>query len=174
MNTKNNRRHRMSIDLIENAFMELLQTKELQKITVSELCQLADVNRSTFYANYLDVYDLADKLREKLYKAFEEEFPGLSNETRQYGSLRVFRHIKENQMLYKTFFKLGYDELVDTSVYDIEQATKDFDNKHIKYHVEFFRHGFNAIVKMWLNGGCVESPEEMAEIVKREYAGRGY
>lgn len=56
--------------------------------------------------------------------------------------------------------------------YDIQQAKRHFDNQHIEYHVEFFRSGLNAIVKMWLAGGCKESPEEMEKIIRSEYQGR--
>lgn len=52
------------------------------------------------------------------------------------------------------------------------RAQSDFGNKHIEYHIEFFRNGINAIIKMWLESGCKESPEEMAEILKSEYTNR--
>ena len=35
-----------------------------------------------------------------------------------------------------------------------------------------FRQGFNAIVKMWLLGGCRETPEDMAQIIRSESRGR--
>ena len=54
----------------------------------------------------------------------------------------------------------------------IRSEPKNFENKHIKYHIAFFRNGINAIIKMWLAGGCVETPEEMADIIKQEYKGR--
>ena len=66
MNTKNNKRRQDSQDRIETAFMELLKVKDLNKITVAEICKLAPCNRSTFYANFLDVFDLADTVRRKL------------------------------------------------------------------------------------------------------------
>ncbi|MBP3692176.1 MAG: TetR/AcrR family transcriptional regulator, partial [Clostridia bacterium] len=85
MNTKNNKRRRQSQEKIEKAFIELLQTKELKEITVSDICKITGLNRSTFYANYLDVYDLADKLREKLEKDFSEQFIGDSTQREQFG-----------------------------------------------------------------------------------------
>ena len=60
MNTKNNRRRRESVEKIEKAFVKLLQTEELKRITVADICKESGLNRSTFYANFLDVYDLAD------------------------------------------------------------------------------------------------------------------
>ena len=70
------------------------------------------------------------------------------------------------------YFKLGYDSQFKVGVYDNKQAKYYFDNRHIDYHIEFFRSGFNAIVKKWLAGGCKESPEEMEEIIRTEYQGR--
>lgn len=172
MNTKNNKRRRDSIEKIEKAFIELLQTHELKEISVSDICKTTGLNRSTFYANYLDIYDLADKLREKLESDFTELFKDEYPSREQYGALKMFTHIKDNQIFYKTYFKLGYDENHQAIVYDIERAEKDFGNIHIKYHIEFFRNGLNAMIKMWLNNGCIESPEEMAEILKQEYKGR--
>ena len=62
MNVKNNKRRRESQEKIEKAFIELLQTKEIKDITVSEIIQKTQLNRSTFYANYVDIFDLANKL----------------------------------------------------------------------------------------------------------------
>lgn len=45
-------------------------------------------------------------------------------------------------------------------------------DRSIKYHIEFFRNGLHAIIKLWLAGGCQETPEEMAEVLKAEYRGR--
>lgn len=172
MNTKNNKRRRESVEKIEKAFVELLQTRELKEITVTDICNMTELNRSTFYANFLDIYDLADKFREKLEKEFSELFVDENREGQKEGALKMFRHISENQIFYKTYFKLGYDEMHSITIYDVRRAERDFDNKHIKYHIEFFRNGINAIIKMWLRDGCKESPEEMAEILKREYQGR--
>lgn len=173
MNTKNNRRRRESVERIEKAFMELLQTRELNEITVSDICKLCGLNRSTFYANFTDVYDLADKMRVHL----EEEVNRLyeSETTQKVNSndyLRLFRHIRDNQLFYRTYFKLGYDNQFKLKYYDIHQAQRHFDNQYIEYHVEFFRSGFNAIVKMWMAGGCRETPEEMEAIIRSEYQGR--
>ena len=66
MNTPNNKRKKASMERIEKVFIELLQTKELNEISVSEICKRAGLNRTTFYANYADIYGLADAIRDKL------------------------------------------------------------------------------------------------------------
>lgn len=168
MNVKNNKRRRESVDKIEKAFTNLLMSKEINEISVTDICKKTGLNRSTFYSNYMDIYDLADKLRDKL----ESDFHDLFREKTDNDAIKMFRHIYENQLFYKIYFKLGYDEKHRTYVYDTSRAAKDFNNEHLKYHIEFFRNGINAIIKMWLNNGCKESPDEMAEIIKKEYRGR--
>ena len=168
MNVKNNKRKRNSIEKIEKVFIEMLQIKEISKISVTDICKETGLNRSTFYANYIDIYDLADKLREKLETDFNLQFKNQEN----HNSLTMFKHIYENQLFYKTYFKLGYDEKHQSYAFDAMRAENDFKGKHIKYHIEFFRNGINAIIKLWLAGGCKETPEEMCEILKSEYNGR--
>ena len=172
MNTKNNKRRRDSVEKIERAFVQLLQTEELKNITVSDLCKETGLNRSTFYANFLDIYDLADTLRTKLETEFSSLFADYDYFHERSGALKMFTHIKENQIFYATYFKLCYDEAHKISIYDTRRAEMEHMDRNVKYHIEFFRSGLNTIIKMWLSDGCRESPEEMAEILKTEYRGR--
>lgn len=47
---------------IINAFIELRSHKELERITIKELCEKARINKSTFYSHYHDIYHLSDTL----------------------------------------------------------------------------------------------------------------
>lgn len=140
MNTKNNRRKRASMQKFEQVLVELLQTKELSQISVSDICKRAGLNRSTFYANYVDIYGLADAIREKLeaqvaelYK--DEVMQGFNSN----NYLILFQHIAQNQIFYRTYFKLGYDEKYKILRYDYNLAKKHLDNRFIEYHMEFSR-----------------------------------
>lgn len=173
MNIPNNRRRKASRNKIEAAFMELLQHNELNKISVTELCRSAGVNRTTFYANYLDIYDLADAVQKRL----EEQVAGLYQEEREqncdsYDYLKLLRHVKENQLFYKSYFKLGLDGRFQLTEYNTQMAAVYYDDQYIEYHIEFFRNGFNAVIKKWLQNGCRETPEEILSVIVSEYAGR--
>ena len=172
MNVKNNKRRKESQGKIERAFIELLQDRELKEITVSDLIKSTGLNRSTFYANYLDIYDLADKTREKLENEFSNLFVDYDYFNERTGALKMFRRIKENQIFYNSYFKLCYDDKFLISKYDAKRAEIEHLDGNLKYHIEFFRNGLNAIIKLWLAGGCQESPEEMAQVLKAEYRGR--
>ena len=172
MNVKNNKRRRESQDKIEKAFIELLQTREIKEITVSDIIKNTGLNRSTFYANYMDIFDLADKTREKLENEFSELFAEYDYFNERSGVDTMFAHIKENQIFYKTYFKLCYDDNHLVSIYDPKRAAQERMDNNIQYHIEFFRNGLNAIIKLWLANGCQESPEAMANVIKQEYRGR--
>ncbi len=173
MNTKNNRRHQDTLAKIQDVFLELLKDKELNKIKVAEICKEAGINRSTFYANYLDIYDLADKI----HGCLAQEVSGLLEQAIDWQDsggdfLRLFCHIKENQQLYRFYFKLGYDDWNGLILPDIYRHDYGFDVAFLEYHIVFFKQGFNAIVKKWLEDGCRESPQQMRDILLWEYRGR--
>ncbi len=173
MHTVNNRRRRDTIETIEKAFVELLQTNELNQICISQLCKKAGVNRTTFYACYDGLYDIADSIRNKLEDNIKDIYRDeIENKMNSNDYLKLFKHIKDNQIFYRTYFKLGYDNQYQIIAYDSELAKEHFGNKFIEYHMEFFRAGLTRIIKMWLENGCRESPEDMMEIIRTEYSGR--
>jgi len=90
------------------------------------------------------------------------------------GYLNLFKHIKENQIFFKTYFKLEEISISPLTQYHVEMAEKYYNNEYIDYHIEFFRAGLNAIIKKWLNSGCKESPEEMAKIITSEYKNKNW
>ena len=145
MNTHINRRHRETIAAIDTAFVSLLKEKELKDISVSELCESAEVNRSTFYENYTDVFALANAYSEKIEKQIADQ-PHTDGEFAW-----IFDYIKANADVFEIYFKLGISK------------------KSADYKTLFFRNGVYAVAKMWFEGGCKEPTEQMGEIVKREH-----
>ena len=171
MNTPNNKRRRESQNRMETAFIRLLQNAELSQVTVTDICKEAGVNRTTFYANYQDVYALGEAVQKRLLEEVlslyrdEQQLP-----TPSHNFLKLFQHIRDNQLFYNTYFKLCRDGELQIFGYHEGDAAAYYNGKHIDYHIEFFGHGLNAIIKKWLRGGCQESPEEMCEILESEYA----
>ena len=169
MNTPNNKKRKNSQEQIEKVFLQLIQNKNIEEISVSMICEIANLNRSTFYANYIDIYDLAEKVRNNM----EVEFAQfqLSNNAKQDtdGYLNMFRQIKNNQIFFKTYFKLEDISMSKPTQYRIELAEKYYNNEYIDYHIEFFRAGLNAVIKKWLSNNCKESPEVINEIIESEY-----
>ena len=145
MNTPNNKRYRDMTESINAAFASLLQNKEPRDITVTDICEIAGIERSTFYAHYNDVAVLANDYAAQIEKQVSEQ-----QHTEDDFSW-IFDYIKEHPDLFKIYFKLG-----------VSQVSSD-------YKTIFFRNGAYSVAKMWFDGGCIESSEQMGTIVKREY-----
>lgn len=64
---KLDRRTRRTRAALGRALIQLLQKKPLQSITITELTNLADVNRATFYLHYHDVYDIYEQVKQEIY-----------------------------------------------------------------------------------------------------------
>lgn len=171
MNVPNNKRRQNTLLKIHTAFIDLLETHELDEINVTDICGIAGINRTTFYMNFRDLQDLAtaemNRLEAENLAIFGNENLSRSNS----GSvlLSLFMHIRENQPQYKTYFKLGRDGLFPIPEAAVAEASKYHNDTYGKYHQEFFRHGLSAIIKLWVNGGCKETPEEMLSILYAEY-----
>lgn len=147
-----------------------MQTHEVTSITVTGICKKAKINRTTFYANYLDLDDLIDKIEEHMIEDFHELYA--EEEQQGYNSnnyTKLFSHIKEHQAFYNTYFKLGLDSHFLPQSYDINLAEKYYQNTYISYHMEYFRAGITALIKLWLKNNCVLAPEELTAILQDEY-----
>ena len=169
MNIPNNKKRKKSQEQIEKIFLQLIQKKNIDEISVSTICEIANLNRSTFYSNYIDIYDLAEKVKYQMAQEFAEFQLSNNSKQNQDGYLTMFKYIKDNQIFFKTYFKLESICPDVPILYNIDLAEKYYNNKFIDYHIEFFRAGLNAIIKKWLNNGCKETPEEINEIITSEY-----
>lgn len=66
-------------NLIRYHFIELLKKKDIHQITIIELSHLAQINKSTFYRHYEDIYELYKELRNILIKNITSSNPNLEN-----------------------------------------------------------------------------------------------
>ena len=57
---------------IRNAFLTLLSKKDISKITIAEISEMADLGRGTFYLHYNDIYDLYEQIENSLYLEIEQ------------------------------------------------------------------------------------------------------
>ena len=125
--------------------MVLLKDKELADITVTELCDTADIERSTFYAHFEDVSALGNACAADI----ENQLSEAPRATDDFAW--IFEYIKEHPDVFSIYFKLG-----------VSKTPGD-------YKKIFFRTGAYSVAKMWFEDGCLESAEQMDEIIKKEY-----
>lgn len=66
MTEKENQRTKLTKLLLKKSIIELMHHKTVNKITIKELCENADINRSTFYSHYADQYMLLEDIEAEL------------------------------------------------------------------------------------------------------------
>lgn len=71
---KENRNARRSRQMIRSAFEQLLKEKGFHRITVTDIVARADLNRSTFYAHYPDIFGIVDEMQEEIIQQNMELF----------------------------------------------------------------------------------------------------
>ncbi|MDR0663457.1 MAG: TetR/AcrR family transcriptional regulator C-terminal domain-containing protein [Spirochaetaceae bacterium] len=69
---KLDRKTRYTRKVLADSLVELMKDKPFSKITIKELCEKADINRTTFYAHYRDQYDLLLQIEEETLTYFED------------------------------------------------------------------------------------------------------
>lgn len=167
-----NQRIRLSKSMLKEALFQLLQKKTIEKITVQEICEKADINRSTFYKYYgtqhdliRDIYnDFFDKIENHFENNTKSETDGLKDMLSQMDAEREKCRILINSAQWQEFS----DKLFALSVIQtlIKKHTQDkHSEKHKKYIHLFFCHGGYAIIKEWLNADNPEPPQEIADLI---------
>ena len=69
---KKDARKRYTQMVLKQSLLKLLKEKPVNKITVKEVCELAQLNRATFYAHYSDCFALLESIENELIGAFEQ------------------------------------------------------------------------------------------------------
>ena len=69
---KSDARVRYTRRVLKEALLTLLKKKPINKITVKEVCELAELNRATFYSHYSDCFALMESIEQELIAAFGE------------------------------------------------------------------------------------------------------
>ncbi len=156
--------------IIEQSFLELLQKKPVTKITVTELCEKAQINRATFYKHYLDVPDLLEKIEEDLFSQIRRSFGAEDIKIKDF-LVRMMRYTKDNQ---ERFFALGGENgdpnlMMKTfmvcyeSAYPLlEQYMPGASDDHRQMLYQFVSQGGGGVLAWWVKDGMRLDPEEVA------------
>ena len=72
MEKKENRKIRYTKMVIRDSLMELMKSNSILKIAIKDICELADISRSTFYSHYKDQYDLLRQIEQETLAYLEE------------------------------------------------------------------------------------------------------
>ena len=173
---------------LDEALIALLEKKDLQYITVKEICHQAGVNRSTFYLHYETIADLLDETLEMINQRFLSYFPRREEEvlghigsraradlflvTEEY-LLPYLRFIRDNKKVYRAAFRNPGSVQAHARYGQLKQhvlgpilARFEVPEAHRPYYIAFYVEGIMAIVKEWLRKDCADEVETVAHIIE--------
>ena len=178
MNQAGNSRHQETEKLLQGALMTLLERKRLKNITVRELCEMARINKATFYRHYQDVYALAEKTEQGIQSGLIRLLdPGrdrlLTEPIGREELVSVLDYIGKHAAFYREYLKTGRDSFLDERFRHLWDAffVPQFhalgvtSERRMQYYYRFYRAGMLTTILDWLETGMQEPPKELASIL---------
>jgi len=171
---------------MNQALITLLEYKDVKDITVSEICKKANVNRTTFYLHYDNIFDLFQELSSELFKEYLNGFgKQIPIENYQYYNakelafntpkylLPFLNFIQNNKTVFKVFVKYPNIANIENlgginlkQFFSIIMKKNGIQNKIIiDYMTEFYLCGVTAIVLEWLNNNCKDDMITVCEAI---------
>ena len=172
---------------MDEALISLLNEKDINYITVKEICEKAGVNRSTFYLHYETIDDLLNESIEYITNKFmnffnkdsKEFIENLNNAKKEdlifinSEYLRPYlEFIKENKKVFMASFKnpivmKSAEKYSNLEKYVLRPILDKYaipDSKK-KYILQFYMNGIMAIIKEWTINDCKEEIEDIINII---------
>ena len=160
---------------IADALAELLTEKELQKVTVQEIADKADVNRVTFYKHYLDVYDLYEKIEQETLV----QLGMLVLQLEELPAEELFPHligyIADNQKIFRMIFSPNNTGMLLNKLSKLieglflklesEKCGEKLDNKELCYLSTYRAQGCLAVISRWVLGGFEDTQEMISKML---------
>lgn len=168
-----NRRVRMTKSMMKEALLELLEKKPLDKITVKDICESADVNRSTFYSYYESIEQLLLEIEDDVLNQLPmnpDSSEDYSNEHFLSALEEFFDYVRDNERLFRILIvqrdsSSFNHRLVNTIMEKYRSVLKIKDELIARYTYVYCVSGVIGMLKEWINGNFPISTREFAQIV---------
>ena len=175
MNTKNNQRTRLSKMLFKNALMDLLKEKgSINKVSVRELCDRAELNRSTFYAHYQEPNDLLIEIETELLDATEEHLKKIGAENEIGAHKYILSFLQYNRQNDKPFRALLIDStdpefrsrFMQQSIIQFVENLRIVLPKELEQYIfSYILNGSTGIIIQWIRSDYAADENEIVNLL---------
>lgn len=167
------RRVRMTKRLMKDALIELLEKQPLANISVTTICDTADVHRSTFYKYYTDTIDLLEDIVRDSLAQLPTPPEVLNQQTEEQLLLETtafFDFIKENEKTYRILFSDSASSSFTAQMVTflcngyvpVIKGTNEMDDQFTRLYIA---HAIVGMMREWVNAGFPLSSRKMAELL---------
>lgn len=177
---ENDRRVKKTKQNIRDSFFRLLKEKPTEKITVSDIIREADINRSTFYFYYDDIFDMIERINNEIFDDFSKEIVSTSFKFTDYEDYknyieRYLTFCKENIEICNFITTNGCNnDLANRIRKSIEAVIPNsataFSESSAEYYLTTFAiSGILYTILEWIDKGMQVAPCEMAQFLTDTY-----
>lgn len=161
--------------IIRESFIQLNAKKPIEEITVKEICEMAEVNRSTFYRNFLDVYDLRDWIEDEMMERMREFLKDRRIENAEETLLVVLLAMKEHRTRYTSLHDIPSNRLVSRIIGEcfevnlpvLVEGYRNLSECELRRFYNYVCAGSVAVLVNWARNGMEEPPQEIARFVAK-------
>ena len=172
------RRVKYTKKVIKDTFLSLLEKKDISSISVKELCDIADVNRGTFYRYYEDIYDLLKKIEEEFIEEIRDSnsMVHMSNHSIYTFTKEILDIFENNKKLVRILFN------ADSNIYFLDDVLEvayekcignwesniDNDNyNELENSVVFIFNGALGVINYWVKNDFNISSDLLAKYIEK-------
>ncbi len=177
--TKVDRRVKYTRMILRQSLLELMEKEPIEKITVTDLCNKADINRGTFYIHYDSPYDLLNQLQDELYESIIGYVENILDKNKMSSHLlliiqEVYAQLDLCRILFsphgdKNYIKKVIDIGRDEFLTEWKPLYKNKSQRELEMIYSFFINGSIGIIQEWLNSQQPEPPEKIASLINQLY-----
>ena len=170
---RESRRVRMTKRLMKDALLELLERKNLVNISVKELCETADVHRTTFYTHYADPSDVLREIEQDFLKQIPippKVVDQMSQETLLEATTAFFDFIKQNRSTVRVLFsesaESGFSARLVKHLCDgYIPVGPEEDELSARFKQLYIANGTVGMLREWVDGGFGVGSRKIAEMM---------
>lgn len=162
---------------IRNAFAELLSEKDIDKITIKDIADRADINRRTFYSYYSGVYQIIDEIENEICTTFEDALKEMELKKVLENPYEIFDKlntiINSDLDFYSHLLKINVNvnlaskiiELLKSEVKASIRNQIDMDDMKLEIMIDYSVSGMISVYQNWFNSDRSKSIEDLAETI---------
>lgn len=154
------------LEHLTNSLLELLIKKPINEISISELCEMAGVGRTSFYRNFQTKEDIIKAHIKYLFRDWTDEWK--NNTELKFHELiyQMFSHLETNREFYSLLNKRGLTYLLKDLILDLCDFNPDQEavSAYASVYFAFFLYGW---IEVWFRRGMKETAAELSDNLKR-------
>ena len=162
----NQESNQITRESLEISLMQLLEKKELKKITISELVERAGVSRAAFYRNYSSKEQILEEIFKNTFQGITDKLEEFNFKTEMYQIwLFLFKEAKKEARVISLAIDDNFEKLLTQAVFDfLEKRNRNAKKMTNSYMNSFWSSAVVSVLSKWIKDGMKVPAEKIASL----------